>query len=1091
MTPDALHDAAARATACDPTYSCIVEAAAGSGKTALLTQRFLALLARVAAPEEIVAITFTRKAAAEMRARVLKAFALAAAPPAGDEPARTLQMLARAAVARDADAGWRLRENPARLRIMTIDALTGALVRRLPLQSGLVPGSALGEDPRELYRLAARRTLLIAEDEDEDGEWRRAVRAVLADHDNDWRRLEERIVDLLARRDQWLDAVVGTPSRDALDAARRQLIERDFTSMVRECPALLHERLVELARWIGQSVAMRDPAAPEADLATFAGLPGEVARWCCLAQAVLKQDGGIYRRIPKALEPGRESDLAAFRAAWRALAEALDAAPGWHARFAALRRLPALRYGDREYVRLGHLLTLLRLAVAQWRLVSAEVGTIDFTEQALAAVTALGSDEAPSDLALALDYRLAHLLIDEFQDTSRSQYALLERLVAGWTGADGRTLFLVGDPMQSIYRFRDADVNLFQATLAARRFAQVPLAALRLTANFRTCPRVLGWLNDSLARTFAQADRALPTFHPFQATREDDVLAEVAVHAVSADAVAARAIGIIERTWARAPEATIAILVRSRAHLGTLPRALASAGIPLATNDIDALGAIPCVNDLAALTRALADPADRTAWFAVLRAPWCGLPLVCLREVAGDARDGLVWTRIAEPTCGAGWPAAERARLARVRTVFGHAFAARGRQSHARLVESTWHALGGPATLGDPAELRHVHRFLALVAALETADEPLTGPRLASRIAEEFAPFPRQDGRAVEVMTVHRAKGLEFDVVLLPELQRAVQREPHSLLQGHAVAGVPPLFATPPPVGADGDAGDDALYEFLRDAAKASLADEGYRLLYVALTRARRALHLFCAPPEPGRVPRRDSFLGMLWPALADAVIATAPAPDAAAAPVTRHAARRVVEQALPPPAQLPRHPVQRVPVPFEWASPLAKPIGTVTHAFLQAMAEGGAFALPTSAAMQARLRALGLRGREIIQAEREVARALAATRDSPRGRWLFDPTHREARSEYRITALREGRVTDVIVDRTFVTAAGVRWIVDFKTSAHEGGDLAAFMASEVERYRPQLEAYARVFAALSPQPIMLGLYYPRLDAWREWPAPG
>jgi len=755
-----------------------------------------------------------------------------------------------------------------------------------------------------------------------------------------------------------------------------------------------------------------------------------------------------------------------------------------------LRRLPAPRYADHEYARLQHLLTVLRLAVAQWRLVSAEHGATDFTEQALAAVTALGSDDAPSDLALALDYRLSHLLVDEFQDTSRSQYALLERLVAGWTGADGRTLFLVGDPMQSIYRFRDADVNLFQATLAARRFAQVPLEALRLTANFRTCPRVLRWLNDTLARAFAQADRALPPFHPFQPTREDDALAEVAVHAIPSEAVAARTIAIVQRTWARAPTATIAILVRSRAHLGALPHALAAAGIPLATNDIDALGTLPCVNDLMALTRALVDPTDRTAWLAVLRAPWCGLPLACLREMAGEDRNGLVWARVADPALGTGWPTAEQLRLARMRAVFGHAFAARGRTSYAQLVESTWHALGGPATLGGPSELRHVHRFLELVAALEAANEPLTGPLLTRRVAEEFAPFPRQEGRAVEIMTIHRAKGLEFDVVLLPELQRAVQSEPHTLLQGHAVPGVPPLFATPPPVGGDEDEQAHALYEFLRDAAKTALGDEGYRLLYVALTRARRALHLFSVPPEPGRVPRRDSFLGMLWPALADAVTARPPEAGAVAAPVARHPVRRVVEHALPAPVELPRRSAQRAPVPFEWASPLAKPIGTVTHAFLQIMAEGGAFALPATAAIRARLRALGLRGQELAQAEREVATALAATRDSSRGRWLFDAGHREARSEYRITVLREGRVTDVVIDRTFVTAAGVRWIVDFKTSAHEGGDLDAFMASEVERYRPQLEAYARAFAGLSPQPIMLGLYYPRLDAWREWPAP-
>ncbi len=104
---------------------------------------------------------------------------------------------------------------------------------------------------------------------------------------------------------------------------------------------------------------------------------------------------------------------------------------------------------------------LLPLAVAELWVVFQSRGEVDFTQVTWSALRSLGTRDEPTDLALTLDYRIRHLLIDEFQDTSQSQYELLDLLTAGWTPGDGRTLFVVGDPMQSIYRFRQAEVGLF------------------------------------------------------------------------------------------------------------------------------------------------------------------------------------------------------------------------------------------------------------------------------------------------------------------------------------------------------------------------------------------------------------------------------------------------------------------------------------------------------------------------------------------------------------------------------------------------------------------------------------------------------
>ncbi|MGE5626270.1 MAG: UvrD-helicase domain-containing protein, partial [Bacillota bacterium] len=153
MTAEARYrdDAAARQAALDVLASCIVRAPAGSGKTELLTQRYLALLATVDEPEEIVAITFTRKAAGEMRARIVEAMESVERAAPDKSHKRITWELARRARARDAERGWELRDHPARMRLQTIDSLNAELTRQMPLLSGFGAQPRVNERPEELY----------------------------------------------------------------------------------------------------------------------------------------------------------------------------------------------------------------------------------------------------------------------------------------------------------------------------------------------------------------------------------------------------------------------------------------------------------------------------------------------------------------------------------------------------------------------------------------------------------------------------------------------------------------------------------------------------------------------------------------------------------------------------------------------------------------------------------------------------------------------------------------------------------------------------------------------------------------------------
>jgi peptidoglycan/xylan/chitin deacetylase (PgdA/CDA1 family) len=131
-----------------------------------------------------------------------------------------------------------------------------------------------------------------------------------------------------------------------------------------------------------------------------------------------------------------------------------------------------------------------------------------------------------------------------------------------------------------------------------------------------------------------------------------------------------------------------------------------------------------------------------------------------------------------------------------------------------------------------------------------------------------------------------------------------------------------------------------------------------------------------------------------------------------------------------------------------------------------------------------------GVAAADLDAAVTRVQEALRRLLGDPRGRWLFDAAHRDARSEYALTSDHGGAVSDLVLDRTFVDAEGTRWIVDFKFSQHEGAGVDFFLDSEQERYRKQLERYAEAVRSLDSRPVRLGLYFPLLGGWREWPAP-
>jgi ATP-dependent helicase/nuclease subunit A len=762
---------------------------------------------------------------------------------------------------------------------------------------------------------------------------------------------------------------------------------------------------------------------------------------------------------------------------------------------------------------------VLVLSAAELDGVLREQGAVDFPAVSLAALRALGSDAKPTDLSLRLDYRLQHILVDEFQDTSSAQLELIRLLTAGWQKQDGRSMFCVGDPMQSIYGFRQAEVRAF-LELAEEGIGEVRFDVKRLQSNFRSVQPVVKWINACFSRLMPRVDdrnRGAIAFRGSEAvvrSEKPEYGVELKVFP-NRGAESSSIAEMIGGEIARHPEWRIAVLVRARSHAREIATSLRARGIAFRAVDIEPLQDRAVVRDIMMLTCALLHLGDRIAWLAVLRAPWTGLMLADLLLIARGAP--IVWDAIRDDALLDQLSPDGRARCERLRSTLHAAFAVRNDSSVARWIERAWLGLGGASCVASRRELELAGAAFARLRSLEEHGLP-DAADLPRSFADIFA--DSGDAGAVEIMTIHKAKGLEFDMVVLPGLDRAVPPDRSQLLLSHQFArsgrdGM--VMAARPPVGAEGD----LLFEFLRYQARDAAALEAQRLLYVACTRAKWQLRLtatmgngdesaqtreLSAAQDP-RTPRAGSLLAALWPVVGhEFVQQSGPAPDA----LSGSAAAAELAPRGGPLQRLPAHwsegqllgpletqataapPVREEWPVFDWAGETARRVGSLVHAQLQAM-ELTRIDAPAIRAREAHFRRwLALHGvpPDLLPASAaRVTEALLAVLEDPRGRWILKSGYRDDFREHALSGYWQGEMWRVVFDRSFIDAEGVRWVIDYKTSQHLGSGVEQFLDREVERYTPQLQRYARFAQKLGPEPVRLGLYFPLMRAWREWGA--
>ena len=1104
MTEREPSDHLARHQALDPLRSFLVQAPAGSGKTELLTDRILALLATVKKPEEIVAITFTRKAASEMHARVMEKLSRGKEKqPINLEPhAARSWKLARAACERDQSLGWHLLEHPARLSIRTIDSFCASLVRGMPWLSGMGGVPSIVDDAKKHYMQAARRTLEMAGDF-------QCVRELLLHLDLDMQYAAEALAAMLAQRDQWMPLLEHANDEEVLQENLAQSVTADLELVSASMPVGWATTLAPIARVAASVLDAKSPDDnPFKALLDWDGTPipahaSHLSMWKGLSHLLLVKnvnEPALRKKVDATmgLKAGLPERVALLE--WLGAFNAGDL-PDWAVRLNAIKTVPDPEFSPEQLVVLQAQLACLKLAAAQLIVCFRESAEVDFIEIAQRADLALGRAEDPSDLLLKLDATISHLLIDEFQDTSQAQLSLIRKLTSGWTPGDGRTLFLVGDPMQSIYRFRKAEVSLF-LEVRDHGIGEIRPIPLKLTDNFRSRQGIVEWVNQVFPRMFPSMDdpaQGAISYAPSIAFHPPGIEPAVQFHAVfpqSGQQTRQVAINLVRQALNRhqGKKDAVAILVRSRSHLRDTARFLSEQGIACRAIELVRLHERPYVVDLVQMVRAVSHPGDRAAWVSFLRSPYCGLTLQSLHRLLssfhalsvpdildGWMRGSLLLPQDLEPS--------ERHRLMAVAPDMLHALRDEQVRPYAAVIERLWVRLGGASLASTPADLEDAQSVFRLVEKLA----PYGGLDLDQfelEIKKMFA-APDVAEQAVDIMTMHKSKGLQFQEVILFGLHHTSKSDTPPLVRVDT-ANNRVLFG---PVKPRAEKEQDPISLYLGAREKRRAEFELDRLLYVAATRACQALHLVaeCSfKDQDGSVeaPPKSSLLYRLWPHLQ---MPSLPSSAGSPPPSDEHAPSFVGAplKRLASPRQAIRNGGDATEgaagASFAWSPAHSdeRQTGILCHAWIARIAEDGLDAWSSSrvlslqGVLRSQLSQAGVPSGRLDACVQSVSETILAMLNHEKGRWIL--RQRDSRREWAlIDAAGKISVLDMALSQ------GGEWLViDFKTGRPDMGEnREAFRQRMQMRYQPQMQRYAQQLHALDGRPVEAALYFPRDDIW-------
>lgn len=1090
-----IKDLDTRAKAIDPAYSFIVQAPAGSGKTELLMQRILTLLLTVQEPEEVMALTFTKKAVEEMRVRVIHTLQAAKDnTPVTSEHQQKSRELAQAVLAHDAKHQWQLLASPHRLNISTIDALCLKICQGAPQETLLPLDVSPLDNATEVYKQAIQAIF----NHPKESHLNADLQTLLLHCDNQYPTIERLLCQLIAQREQWLPLVMPFVHQpEQLKHACEQVIVNILQSHLNEILIQLPEAYLS---YLWDSVVF---SKQQCDAnTTWQALdnlldddPDNFSAWLYAANLLLTKDGSwkSTRSINKTW--GFTKDTPEEKKACQQLLENLsnlDNADALREALHALRSTPSLHYNEESWDILKACLMCLPDVVAQCHLLFQSIGQCDYVELNLAACRVL-DHEAASQKALVLNHKISHILVDECQDTSLSQARLLTLLTQHWDSSEHKTLFFVGDPMQSIYRFRQAEVSLFHQW-QTHGLGHIALEPLQLTSNFRSEEAVVHWFNQQFIDIFPADYSAQSGGIPYaMATAVKPSLQASPVEAViiadgdQQDEAAhiAKTIKNIQST-----EKNIAILLQKRSQALAIIEALKKNNIAFEANDIE-----PLINNSLALDwlmclRALCNFDDRIAWSALLRSPICGAKLEELYHLNNNAEKNGFLDALDN---------SKDASIQAFKQRLKHLLQITADMQLWHLLQTAWQTLGFNDYYHQPGNQIIFQQCQNLLKSLDWHRHTFDRDALMELL--EITYCESTVSANVKLMTIHKSKGLEFDDVFIPGLQIKSRPEDKSLITWQTILleDQPAQFCIAPL--ASKEQKQEKVYDYCRLIEKQKLTEERKRLFYVACTRAKSKLYLSAILPVKDEAdtiseqfqPNKGSFVQMLWPFICQHAEVIEPCTE------NQTETHQLPQLVQPTEAWLQKkqtnHTTRKdTPLPNNQVTPHlqnlckqthARHFGDALHALCEKISEHA-----LEANFEKAIETIANTFQSALENKASLItklnQALQTMQQDPKAQWIFK-AHQDAHNEWTILEKQNFSIKKHIIDRSFVDN-DTRWIIDFKSATPHANETAEqFLQSQIQQYQKQLQRYRNCLQQLGEQhPIQCALYFPMCSLWIE-----
>jgi len=445
--------------------------------------------------------------------------------------------------------------------------------------------------------------------------------------------------------------------------------------------------------------------------------------------------------------------------------------------------------------------------------------------------------------------------------------------VDGWTPEAQKTVFCVGDPMQSIYKFREADVSIF---IEAKKngFNTIPLETIRLKDNYRSSSLIVNEINQIFENILPKEDsiqEGAVSYKPFvSAKKEHDFnISEFKFHAltftenIDIDTEEAKYVCNLIDTFSENEK--IAILTRSRSHLSELINYIRKFKPNLRFNavEIDALDKHQSIQDILSLSYAMLDLSDRIHWLAILRAPWCGVVLNDLALLFQNDHNSTVWEIIQDENKMNEISSDGRKRIQRLIDILKNAFDNQSKTHIRRLIESVWMNLGGELCLHNPNDIVDINKFFDI---LQTSSSPIAidFELVEHQITKTYLSDIPSAEESIQFFTIHKAKGLEFDVVIIPSLNSTTRASDKKMIMSDTFSENNYIYDVT--AFSEPDNKSPHLHDLIYGIEKNREENELKRLLYVAMTRAKVKLHLVGSVIHKDEIkPASNTFLSLLW----------------------------------------------------------------------------------------------------------------------------------------------------------------------------------------------------------------------------------